>query len=355
MSIALGCYQAYIGFSIAVVIITIILKAFNGLSLKDSIRKLVFCIFSVICGCALYLIILKVNLIIFGVELSNYGGADNIGIWNSLTKLPQSCLQAYKSFIDYFTVDAKLYGWLFIIPFILFGTIFLVRLMIKKGNWEGNAFVAALVLSLPLSMNCVIIVAPDRNLYTVMLHQLQLIIPFVLAIEEQNEFTNKQIKQIFKKAPKLFATLFCWTCLIAGFCTHYSMVFASNYHTSTIQTMLTRSSEIADPAKTRMLIAGAPDESFQKSNKLYKFSYYTNSTAVWSNNEYHICEGWRKYLTENFGYDSGVISHDEFCDIINSEKFERMNLYPNEGSIKLFNDIIVVKLEDLTTEISTMN
>ena len=41
-----------------------------------------------------------------------------------------------------------------------------------------------------------------------------------------------------------------------------------------------------------------------------------------------------------------ICTRDEYNKIVNSEEFKNMPIYPNNGSIKIINNIIVIKISD---------
>lgn len=55
---------------------------------------------------------------------------------------------------------------------------------------------------------------------------------------------------------------------------------------------------------------------------------------------------WKHYIYDYHGLWIGEVDNDEYLDIIDSEEFADMPLYPAEGSLQMFDDILVVKLEE---------
>ena len=55
---------------------------------------------------------------------------------------------------------------------------------------------------------------------------------------------------------------------------------------------------------------------------------------------------WKHYIYDYHGLWIGEVSTDEYYDIIDSEAFGGMPVYPAEGSLQTFGDILVVKLEE---------
>ena len=104
-----------------------------------------------------------------------------------------------------------------------------------------------------------------------------------------------------------------------------------------------------DPAydsDMRVLIAGLPDESeAQKFNFLFDKSAYTKNMVFWDGTA-GVLGNWKHYIYDYHGLWIGEVSTDEYYDIIDSEAFGGMPVYPAEGSLQTFGDILVVKLEE---------
>ena len=49
----------------------------------------------------------------------------------------------------------------------------------------------------------------------------------------------------------------------------------------------------------------------------------------------------KKYLGDNYTN----YSYYEYLEIINTEEYQNMSLYPDKSSIKIINDIVVVKIK----------
>ena len=82
-----------------------------------------------------------------------------------------------------------------------------------------------------------------------------------------------------------------------------------------------------------------------KANNLEKtngFISYDNET--W-NNYNGILQNYR-FFDKYLGVKIKICSKDEYDSIVKSDEFKNMPIYPNNGSIKIINNIIVIKISD---------
>ena len=80
-------------------------------------------------------------------------------------------------------------------------------------------------------------------------------------------------------------------------------------------------------------------------NFLFDKSAYTKNMVFWDGRA-GVLGNWKHYLYDYHGVWIGEVDTDEYYDIIDSEAFKEMPVYPAEGSLEKFDDILVVKLEE---------
>lgn len=99
IALSLGNYQSYIAVSVSLIIIYVIKETIDKKKeiLKDILKLFIMGILGII----IYFIILKVLLLINKTSLSNYKGADSMGI-PPISEWPKLIFRTYKHFIGYF-------------------------------------------------------------------------------------------------------------------------------------------------------------------------------------------------------------------------------------------------------------
>lgn len=79
-------------------------------------------------------------------------------------------------------------------------------------------------------------------------------------------------------------------------------------------------------------------------NNIYKLNYgfVANKSLFWD--EYtNIKNGWTRYMYEYLGVNIEFIDINNYNNILNTNEYKNMAEYPNNNSIKLINNVVVIK------------
>lgn len=340
LCVALGCYQAYIGFAAGLIYLFAIREIKDENSFSKWIIKFFKYLLSGVLGGILYICICLINLNMCNATFASYDGADKIGIKNSLSNIIYSIKSVYSWFFTFWlngTFSAILFAALFAAIFI---AIWLQKTSIKK-----KVFISLSLLLLPIILNCIIVIAPDSLIYLRMLHQCILLIPFLLSL------VNEDVVSIFKlpvsKAVAVLCSLICFVFGIHSYCTQYSLDYAQKYGdfyaTAVINQVLV---DDTYHEGDRILFAGVlNEEKIHANNAVYKYSLYKDYSISWYAKDC-LLNCWKNYINARLGFDTGTVSVEEYEKIIRSEEFLNMELYPDKSGIKKFGDIYVVKVQN---------
>ena len=95
----------------------------------------------------------------------------------------------------------------------------------------------------------------------------------------------------------------------------------------------------------KVAIIGNLDENKYKSTNLT--AKITNEiTGTNGENSLYVQDDYQSMLKHYFGILIEIATEEEINDIIKGEEFQSMSTYPDENSIKIINDILVVKLSE---------
>ena len=104
--------------------------------------------------------------------------------------------------------------------------------------------------------------------------------------------------------------------------------------------------------ETPVLILGGLEnnEYFNRKNtsieakKLYNrtWGFISDNSTIWWGNQ----DSWRKILYEYVGVNWNLVSEWECSEIFETEQYKSMKYFPEQGSIKIINNTIVIKLSD---------
>ena len=297
-------------------------------------------------GGGLYFAILQIEIRRYDVALSSKGGLSSFGAGSLAANLMQGVAQAYRDFIAYFTKGPNHTGKALLLLLLGAGVLLFLGWLrlVRRKKWQA-AVMAVLALLLPLAINLVDVVVPG-TINTLMSHPMQMMVPFALALAER-EVGPKWWKNLVWFGACAAAVLVCWLSTVVCYATYQTVAMAYRYVDTLTDAILTR--VLNDPAYTadsRVLIAGLPDESeAQEFNFLFDKSAYTKNMVFWDGTS-GVLGNWKHYIYDYHGLWIGEVSTDEYHAILDSEEFSEMPVYPEEGSLKKFDDILVVKLEE---------
>ena len=348
LAFAVGNYQAYVGFAACVIMITLLLRIARGEAAMRVVCTGCRAFLMGISGGLLYFIILVALQNWYSVSMASYNGADQVGVYNTITNLGHSIKTIYQDFIKY-CVDGTANRNLGFIPLcvVLILVACLVALHLFRGRkYAECALFVFLLLLLPMSMNLVTIITPQQNTHILMSHQMQLTVPLVLALLDNG---RQALRRLWKPTSVFCAVLsavVCWSCILAAYATHGSMKYMHEYmryYTAPILQEMQASADYQPGMRT--LMAGLPGEmKIQQSNPLFPYSY--QFYAVLWYGEFGVLGSWPQYIQYYFATNVGYISEPEYYAILDSEEFARMPCWPKEGSMQKIGDIFVVKIEE---------
>lgn len=346
LACGMGGYQAWIGFATGAIVMTLMLDCLQERPLAEIFRRMGKALAMGLLGAAVYFAVLQLEIHRYHIELSDKGGLSSFGAGSFLGGLGSKILQAYRDFKDYFTAGPNHTGKMLLV--ILLGTavlLFIGWVGLVRRRKPQAVLLAVLGLLLPLAIN-VVDVLIEGNINVLMSHPMQLMTVFALVLAEHTVGPTPWQK-LARVAAGAAVALLCWLCTITAYASYRTVALAYEYVDTLSTAILTRVFNSTDyTPDTRVLIAGLPDESeAQKFNFLYDKSAYTKNMVFWDGRA-GVLGNWKHYLYDYHGVWIGEVDTDEYYDIIDSEEFKEMPVYPADGSLAKFDDILVVKLEE---------
>ena len=340
LTCSLGIYQTYIGLSACLILMTIIIKLIKN-DEKNLLKTIVDTIICAFISCALYLIILKTILLIF--NLTSGGRVGDL----SISKILKNLIPQIKNiYVSYFVIlnDYVLFKN---IIYLLIGIVLIITIIISLINIDNNKKIAIIIclLLIPLASNIASLIAYNSQISSNMCFQNVLIIPFTLSLVKiiiKNKFINVICI--------LLTLVLCWTFLVSANATF--RCYQLSHDSIKYQMSLIMDDVIHDDDyilnESKVLFVGYPnDKTLRENIKTYKYAYHfdeMSNIAFWEDTANGYTYNRQKYILNYFGVDIKDLSFNDYLDVINSNEFKQMPIWPVTGSIKKINDIIVVKL-----------
>lgn len=356
IALAMGMYQTYLSVTMVLALATLIFDLFQKREIKQVLRNLLRYVIMGIIGVAVFYLLAHLNLALKNLHVSDYSGANEIGI-ATILNIPQLLPETYRSFFQYFFGDQiipnQIWGtnWLYII---LFGIMLIasVYLVIKNKVYQkvANLILGILFIAcLPICFGVIEIVTPDIDIHILMACSMIYIFPIFFKIVERIP------KSIFSGIVQLL-TVICslvvaWNYIWQDNASYLALKAMQNQTESTALRMVTRIEQLEGyTPEMPVLILGdlKNNDYFNRDNtaieakKIYdrSWGFIAREPAIWRESQ----DSWRKLLYEHTGVNLNLISVSDSEGVTETEEFKTMKNYPEKDSIKIINGVVVVKL-----------
>lgn len=348
--IVCSLYQAYLGVIIGLIIMLLIYHLLNNTSAKEvGIKTLKYMAVTFV-GIILYYLLLKIIISVLEISLASYKGANSLGI-NTILSLPKTIMQTYKDFFNFFFTDKIInntYWKRIIINAILFAIsgISLVYILFKN-KYDKKMLRVLLVIGLlvlfPIGISVMNLIAPDTKINLVTGPGLITTIIMIVIIYKKLNTTCLEniIKYVYIGILLVLTVTFILENNFTYMCRQETF---ENYYvvSNNIYNRVTELDEYSNDKK--WMFSNVIKFKNKDSNKANGF--ISNDNETWNN--YGGTLQNRNYFEKYLGIKIQMCTRKEYDEIIKTEEFKQMPIYPNPGSIKIINDIIVIKVSDKT-------
>lgn len=340
--LSLSFYQAYIQTTLVLFTIYIIHLILNRKFTYPFLLKSIIILATSLIG---YFILMKLSLAILGISLSSYSGANSFGL-NNLLHIPNRILDTYQVFFSFLFKDELVLNHnvgIHIINAILLitGFVFLtIHIVKRKISLRYSVLSYLLIFLLPLFSNFILLIIPDTKIQLLMAQSYLLIYISLFSIPLKNKSRYLLL---------LLCALLCRSYLIQDSATYMSLEITFNKTYKIANSLVDRIHELGDNKK--VMITGNLDKNSyyhhktnHELNHIYNLNYgfVANDSLFWD--EYtNIKNGWTRYLYEYLGVNIDFVDVDTYNHIMTSNEYKKMKPYPNQNSIQLIDDTIVIK------------
>ena len=350
---SLGIYQAYIPITITLMVLVLLKQALSG---QTDYHKLIFRGFyycgSLIMGVLLYFIILKGLIAIFHIELTDYQGINSMGRF-SVGKLPALVIQAIRAFCrlpleDYCSLantellkiaNVSVFG----VSAITFGFV-----LIQSGQrWQIIALGVLLYLLLPLAVNFIVVMCPEGDIHTLMVYAFALIPCIPLVLLEIWEDLCAKCSKLWAACRGIICVAVVTMILCYGYYAnvHYTAMYYANRQVENYLYGLVAQVRMTpgyDTDKQWVFIGNFSDpllNSDWKEAMSYGGHCFTDDLL----NQYSRVSWINHYL----GYQIPEASSGMISDLLKTDTVRDMPCWPDQGSIQIIGEVIVIKLENV--------
>lgn len=349
--LSLSLYQAYLGVAAILCLVVLLLDILHGSKMKETIYKAICFAGAGGISLVLYYIAAIIFLKIKKLTFASYSGADS-SVFSALFELKESVIAIYKNYADFlFGDDVNLIrnsywhrGFFNGICIILL--LISILYIIKKRKLYKSAFslvgIVILLFSGPLFMEIIRIITPERDVQLLMSIPLYMIFALLIAVMEYS-ISYKY----FAMGGLLVVNIISWTYLLSDQAT-YLYVEQSRNQTLSIADRMLNSMDLLDEYERDMpvLIAGTvSDSEYPINSRLKEMSIgQISEWGMFWQDHYGMKSCWCALYKTYFGIDINYCTDEQYSLITNSEEFKNMNIFPENGSVKIIDNTVVFKL-----------
>ena len=359
LALAMGMYQTYLSVTMVLISGTLLIDTLNNKGIKKIFINLVRYILMGVIGIGLFYAISHIILIIANLSVSDYSGANSIGITSILSNLLKLLPESYQSFFNYFFNDKMIPNtiWhtniLYIIIFVieLIATIYLVVKNKVYKKVSNIVLTIILIAIMPICFGIIEIIVPDTDIHILMACSMIFIFPIFFKILEllPKDNFSKVIKYIIVGCSIIVAWNYIWQ----DNASYIAINSMQNQAINTASRLVTHIEELDEytPEMPVLLLGGLENNEYLsrenttiEAKKVFdrSWGFISEKSTIWWGN----LDSWRKIFYEYVGANLKLVSEWESTDILESDEFKTMKYYPEKDGIKIINNTVVVRLSD---------
>ena len=352
LGLSIGIYQAEFSFTILLCIFGLMLDILNGEKTKELLAKALKYVVMGIGGYAFYIITLKIMLSVKHTAITGYQGTDRISTFK-LSELPAGLKAAWDNFY-YFVryggaFSTTLALKIFYLIFMVVGIVSFIYLFIKKKTYKNPlniVFLVILAAVTPFALCLITILSPDTYFHLLMrMPWVVMMIFFVALINMFNKEVAVKFETFISIVSVVSALVLILQFAVAGNIAYFNLNERYEKTFATCVRLVDRI-EQTEGYKAGMPVAilgGFPDENYYPSTDITKddlsgyFGVDGNLVCNSSGSYQTFCE---RYLNFTFP----ILTLEEELKLVDTDEFKAMDKFPAEGSFKIIDDVLVIKL-----------
>lgn len=348
LAFAMGIYQAYATCAIMMVLLYIIKQfAVEKMSLIDAIKKDLKYLGTLVGGLVLYLIILKLTLWHYNMNLVGYQGIGDMGIM-SLAEYKAALLKTKARFTYMLGLEYGIINRPYTIinvAILVMIAVLLVYFVVKNRVFEKKLSLLALVVAvmlLPVGAYTVFFISPSVEYYTLMEMGLCFLYFLLIVLLNQIEWKAYLPKLLSVIGTVAICALAYYNVLNSNIA-YYNLNLSYHKSYAVAENILDRiedREEFGTVTKKVAMIGVYECPTENLISMVPAIMGISDDSFLNDPNHYQI------FWNYCFGIQTELATYDEMHAIMETEEYKNMPIYPAKGSVQCINDIIVVRLSE---------
>ena len=358
LAFAMGMYQTYLSVAMVLAVASLIIDILNKKDIKQVLKNALRYIIMGIIGIILFYVFAYMTLFFKNLEVSNYSGANQIGI-ESLLNIPNLLPQSYQSFFNYYFTDKMIPNtiWHTNIFYIIIFTLSLgslIYIVIKNKIYEkisNTILLLFLIVILPICFGVIEIMIPDVDIHILMACSMIFIIPIFFKILEMLPKTN--ITKAIKYIVVISTIIISWNYIWQDNASYLAIKLMQNQTENTALRIVDRIENLDNFNEDMpvLIVGNLKDNNYLsrentglETKKIFDrtWGFISNEPTVWEDNQ----DSWNKMFYEYVGVNLKLVGKDDCKNILETEEYKTMANFPDEDSIKIIENTVVVKISD---------
>ena len=360
LALSMGTYQAYAAVAIALSLLAVFREVLDPrASFRKTLRLGLRLVTYLAAGAVLYYVILRIFLAVKGLELLSYLGMDAASAGYPFSRLPGLILDTYKQAIAFFFLPGSANGFASL-PFAILNLLALGMGLgavwaafagrgLFREKWRVLGGLALLAL-LPLGMNFMQVLSPWSAPTPLMKYSfVSVYLLVLLALDRADGLPGPcALGRLLPAAGAVWCAVLLLFCLNTNNLPYTASAQAHRATESYATRLLTRieSCEGYEPGMEIALVGAVPAEQIVSDIPSYAqvdhYSVPLNSVLPLNKHLYYYLSDWL-----NFPVDE--LSEETMLAISDDPEFQAMPLYPAQGSVRVLDGRVVVRLAETYT------
>lgn len=355
LGLSFSCYQAYLAaFFIIIVFYAIfrckdtapIIASAPSKSVAYFFLRIICCLFV---AALFYIVSLSLCLKLYGVNLSNYNGGNQISLRSLVVNLPQNALKTYPYFKAYFFGNKlrinclESFGIFYCLMALLFATIVLIAIKAWKAKTKRLLLLLLAISIIPIASNAYMLIEGDK-LELQMTAGLAMFVPLVLLIS----FSCLEEKHIAQVSCAILCIALLYGNSMQAWIDQEAMYEGQNACDTMISQVINDlNDENLLSSDYEYYFIGVPEENslFSVSNIYYSANAYAQMGRFWVNG--NCCqESYSGLIEHRLGLNLPM-SYMLYENV--SDKIDVLSMpeFPHDGYIKLLDEhTVVIKVSE---------
>lgn len=344
---SLSIYQASLGVTAGLCLMLLVLAVLQRQPWMPLLRRFIIMGFL---GSGGYFLVLELVLKLYDTSLyAPYGG----GLLTVLKNAPQGIANAYRDFVCYFvqtdTIAQNYYGQrlAYVIVAVL-AIIALVCCFVRIKKKSAVVLAVIFLLLIPVAVNITDIISTNTRIQLRMAGALIIIVPFCLAVLEKERENGK------KRGGLLMVGGLACILLLRGYIVQINndavvMLAEKNKVINLANRICLQLEQNPDylAGEEVCIVGEAQDGWYKDVSPLYEKASSLAQEGIFLSDPVFNSDGWKNLCWEELGIHLNWCSDERILELCETENFQSMPVYPQNGSIQTINGVVVVKVANI--------